>query len=95
MSMVQAVRTINVVEIEYMTATGQFADLKTLAASEQFHKAGIHIPAKTELKVFGDAEGKLFSVALKDTLDPCLYTIFSNETGIIYQGTVMGGCPAK
>lgn len=92
MAMVTAVRAINVAEIDYLTATGQFADLKTLAESEGFHKMGVNVPLNTDLRVFGDPAGKTFFVALKDTLDPCLYTVFSNESGIIFIGQVAQGC---
>ena len=95
MAMIMAVRAINVAEIDYLTATGQFADLKTLAESEGFHKLGVNVPLKTDLRVFGDPEGKTFFVALKDTLDPCLYTVFSNESGIIFLGQVAQGCPSN
>jgi len=95
MSMIMTVRAINVAEVDYQMATGQYADWETLAESEGLHKLGVNVPLQTDLRVFGDPEGKIFSVALKDTLDPCLYTVFSNETGILHEDVVAGGCPTK
>src|ERR1035438_9084213 len=92
MAMITAARTINVAEIDEQMATGRFEDWKTLAQSDAIQKANVQVPLKVELRVFADADGKRFSVVLKDTQDPCLYTIFSDETGFIFQGQVVQGC---
>jgi Tfp pilus assembly protein PilV len=92
MAMITAARTINVAEIDEQMATGRFEDWKTLAQSEAIQNANVQVPVKVDVRVFSDADGKRFSVVLKDTQDPCLYTIFSDETGIIFQGQVVQGC---
>jgi type II secretory pathway component PulK len=93
MAMITAARTINVAEVDEQMATGRFEDWKTLAQSEAIQKANVQVPVKVDVRVFSDADGKRFSVVLKDMQDPCLYTIFSDETGIIFQGQVVQGCP--
>jgi hypothetical protein len=84
--LINTVRSINVAEVEQQTATGKFADWKTLAESNPLRKMGVQIPAQTNVRVFTDPDGKYFSVLLADKQDPCLYTVFSDETGFIYQG---------
>jgi hypothetical protein len=85
-AMIEIVRQVNVSEIEEQTANGRFAELKALAKSTGFRAMGIQLPAMTELQVYADPEGKHFVVRLKDTKDACLFTIFSDETGIVYAG---------
>ena len=92
MAMITAARSINVAEVEEQMATGRFEDWKTLAQSDAIQKANVQVPVKVDVRVFSDADGKRFSVALKDAQDPCLYTIFSDETGFIFQGKVAQGC---
>src|ERR1035438_1339428 len=92
MSKITAARSINVAEVKEQMATGKFEDWKTLAQSEAIQKANVQVPVKVDVRVFSDAEGRRFSVVLKDTQDPCLYTIFSDETGFIFQGKVAQGC---
>ena len=92
MAMITAARTINVAEVDEQMTTGRFEDWKTLSQSEAIQKANVQVPFKVELRVFADADGKRFSVVLKDVQDPCVYTIFSDETGFIFQGQVVQGC---
>lgn len=94
MSLIQAARAINVTEVDQQEATGQFADWKTLEESEAYRKNGVNLPALTSVRVFVDTDGTHFSVAVADTTDPCLYTVFSNETGILYEG-LTAGCKSK
>jgi hypothetical protein len=42
-------------------------------------------PRGFELRVYTDGTGYVLS--LKDTLDPCKYAIFSDESGVIYEKT--------
>ena len=95
MAMITAARSINVAEVEEQMATGRFEDWKVLSQSKPLLDENLQIPVKVETRVFADADGKRFSVVLKDTQDPCLYTIFSDETGIIFQGQVVQGCPEQ
>jgi|SRR5579862_2515157 len=94
MSLMQAARAINVTEVDQQEATGQFADWKTLAESEVYRKNGVNLPVLTSVRVFVDTDGTHFSVAVADTTDPCLYTVFSNETGVLYEG-LTPGCKTK
>jgi hypothetical protein len=93
MAMITAARIINVAEIDELMAKGKFEDWKTLSQSASIQKADVQMPQKVDVRVFADADGKRFSVVLKDTQDPCLYTISSDESGIIFQGQVVQGCP--
>ena len=93
MAMIMVTRHINVAEIDQQMAAGSFADWNVLAQSKSIQKQNLQIPLKVEVRVFAAADGKHFSVVLKDTQDPSLYTVFSDETGIIFQGQTVGNAP--
>jgi hypothetical protein len=83
-----------VTEVDQQANTGQYADWKTLAESDVLRKNGVNLPPLTSVRVFVDTNGTHFSLSLADTQDPCMYTVFSNETGIVYEGLVPG-CKSK
>ena len=75
MAMITAARQINVAEVDQQMATGSFGDWNVLARSKSIQKQDLQVPLKVEVRVFAAADGKHFSVVLKDTQDPSLYTV--------------------
>jgi len=92
--LINTARQIITAEISQAFKTGKFEDWNMLQESDVVHKMGLQLPPQTELRVLADSEGKHFSLALKDAQDTCLYTIFSDESGVVYHGQPVN-CPTK
>lgn len=96
-SAVAALRTINTAQITYFIQTRHYGTLQELATSPIWAKllsgrnaAPLSTAPNTdllpgfELSMTASATG--WSVSLKDKDDPCAFTAFSNEAGIIFTG---------
>ena len=74
-AVIRAARMINSGEVN---APKPFRPLDTL---------NVPIPAGWEARLVTDGASYAFSV--KDTTDPCGFTIFSDDSGLIYQGAAL------
>jgi len=76
----RVVRAINTAQAQAFTLTQAYRTFRDLTASG--------LPSRpdgflTQLTV----EGSTYALLLKDTMDPCRYTLFSDQDGLIYLGS--------
>jgi hypothetical protein len=69
-------KAINHAEAEAVKRTKRYQPLANLGKLPM-------VPRGFELKLFANSSGYLF--VLKDTLDPCRYAVFSDESGFVYE----------
>jgi hypothetical protein len=77
---IRIIRVINTLQVQTYTTTGAYRTFRELSASGlPSRPAGF----STQLTV----EGSTYAVAVKDATDPCGYTLFSDQDGLIYVGS--------
>jgi len=69
-------RAINQAEADAVRRTKRYQSLANLGKLPA-------VPRGFELKLFADHSGYIFG--LKDSLDPCRYAVFSDESGFLYE----------
>jgi hypothetical protein len=69
-------KAINTAEAEGVRRTRQYQPLGSLGTLPA-------VPPGFAVKLFADRDDYVFAV--KDTLDPCLYAIFSDSAGLLYE----------
>jgi hypothetical protein len=94
-AVVTAVRILNTAEIRYRAEHKKFGTLDELLASTALNvstarnqdvtfQPNTDVVPGFELRVTTD--GTKYNISVLDKTDPCKYTVFSTDMGIIYQG---------
>lgn len=94
---IEVVRNIETAEVEHRAWHGAFADWTELYRSPDEEKRWqrLHVSAGPEvvpgwtLSLVAAADGKSFELSLRNLTDPCAFSFFSDQRGIIYQGGVI------
>lgn len=94
---IDVVRQIETAEVEHRAWHGAFASWDELYNSPDEQKrwqhmrltAGPEVVPGWELKLVASADGKQFELSLRNTADPCAFSFFSDQRGVIYQGGVI------
>lgn len=94
---IEVVRNIETAEIEHRGWHGAFADWTELYRSPDEEKRWqrLHVSAGPEvipgwkLSLVAAADGKSFNLSLRNVTDPCGFSFFSDQRGVIYQGGVI------
>lgn len=91
---VQALRVLNTVEMIYRSQTESFGTFANLVASSAWDgqpgtgrfstESGTDLIPGFRLQLTTD--GQSFAMSLRDTMDPCGFTAYTNSEGIIYTG---------
>lgn len=103
---VKVVRLVNTAEEQYKSAHGAYADWNDLYRSDEFTEtevqpkfSGLHIAAGPEivpgwnLDMVASADHRSYEFSLRNIDDKdCRFSFFSDDSGLIYQGSVVG-CP--
>ena len=106
-----AVRLINTAELEHFVAFDRYATWAELVASPllaKFKESEFGIGAAYKaMKLSGEADvlpgyelrlttdGKAYSLLLRDKTDPCLFTLYSDQVGVIYYGQPIDRRPPR
>jgi hypothetical protein len=94
---IDVVRNIETAEVEYKASHGAFADWSELYRSpdevkrwQRLHAtAGPEVVPGWMLSLVASADGKIFEISLRNLTDPCGFSFFSDQRGVIYQGGVI------
>lgn len=73
-------KAINAAEAELVQRTRQYQPLESL------HNLPA-VPSGFQLKLYADRSGYIF--AIKDTLDPCRFAVFSDAGGLLYEKSAL------
>ncbi len=102
-------RLINTVEVNHKKQFGEFLPLADLPRSpiiEEINKEGSLYGAYKKMSFAPDSDsipgfelrltlsGEGYAFSLRDKSDPCRFSYFSDERGVIYEGIVIGSPPA-
>lgn len=79
---INLMRGINTEQAAFAVRNGRYATAEDLAASRALLPAGLFSTRVV-------ATEKQYSVLIRDTSDPCGYTLFSDQTGVIFVGAPM------
>ena len=94
-AVVTAVRILNTAELRYWAEHKKFGTFNELLASTAFNvniarnqevtfQPNTDVVPGFELRVTTD--GTKYNISVLDKTDPCRYSVFSSDVGIIYQG---------
>lgn len=99
---VDIVRIINTAEQYYRTQHDRFATLEELRRTGAFPKSENNSQAAQALaaavgpdvggfylRLFTSVDGSQYVLSLEDQKDPAMWSVFSNEKGLIYTGSVI------
>lgn len=99
---ISVVRLINTAEANYRYRHGTYASLKALFDSGTISEAqkrsgvpGMQLAASGDvvpgwsLTLVTSAKGRSYELSVRNTGDPCMFSFFSDQRGIIYQGGVI------
>jgi hypothetical protein len=103
MTGIMAVRLINTAESRYKYRHGTYATWDELLRSGEIDSLekpatpfqGLHLSAGPEvtsgwmLSLVTAANGQSYELSLRNTPDPCAFSFFSDQRGLIYQGGVI------
>ena len=95
---VNAVRFLNTLEYSYKQKNGKFGSLEGLKSSEEWKTtaarspmftaiAGSELASGYDLTVITDSAGTKYRVSAKATDNQCSTSFFSDEKGLIFQGS--------
>ena len=92
---VNAVRRINTAEVQNMPEAKKFVPFTELINSATWKKLNSQGPQKLSDSAIGivpgfelhlSADGTSYSLSLTDQSDPCMFTVYSNDVGIVFTG---------
>ena len=91
---INVVRTIETAEVEHRAWHGAYASWDDLYRSPDERKrwhplhvsAGPEVVPGWDLNLVASADRKHFKLSLRNVSDPCAFSFFSDEHGVIYQG---------
>lgn len=91
---IDVVRTIETAEVEHRSWHGSYASWTELYHSADEQKrwqhlqlsAGPEVVPGWKLDLVASSDGQHFELSLRNVADPCGFSFFSDEHGLIYQG---------
>ncbi|HVA16572.1 MAG TPA: hypothetical protein VMV59_02550 [Candidatus Dormibacteraeota bacterium] len=95
---VNVVREINTAEVEHSAWHGTYASWNELYSATDEQKrwqrlqlsAGPEIVPGWTLSLVASADGKSFELSLRSLADKCGFSFFSDQRGVIYEGSAIG-----
>ena len=92
---VNAVRFLNTAEYSYKGKNGKFGELDALKSSEQWKTTAERFPMLNssglapgyDISLITDAAGNKYTISAKAIDNRCSTNFFSDEKGLIFQGT--------
>ena len=81
---IRVMRAINTAQAQAFATTKAYRNFRDLTASGLTSRPAGFV---TQLTV----EGSTYALLVKDTTDPCGYTLFSDQEGVIYVGSPLRG----
>lgn len=95
---VNVVREINTAEVEHSAWHGTYASWNELHSARDEQKrwqrlqlsAGPEIVPGWTLSLVASADGKSFELSLRNLADKCGFSFFSDQRGVIYEGSAIG-----
>ena len=79
-SALRVVRTINTLQAQAFGTKKAYLNFRDITASGQLPRPAGFLAQLT-------VEGSTYALLVKDTTDPCGYTLFSDQEGVIYVGS--------
>jgi hypothetical protein len=70
---------VNSIQAEMKRTSGHYVELQ-----------GVHVPVPNGVTIHFVEDADAYSLSLADQLDPCSYTVSSDERGVIVEGFPLG-----